>query len=160
MHLHTLTLCVLLLQEVDSWSSIDDVDITVDFSFLETPSKAPSSSSPSDESFVSKAKDALKTLLSLEMGTLQRTQRSTLLSSLTTLEQHSKSAAVTTLKNEISESFIRLDEFSATHLTASNHLRLYLQEKDSFSAKQLKLKEIKERESNGQSSFSSDYLED
>ena len=69
-HLYTLTLYILLLQEVDSWSSIDDVDITVDFSFLETPSKAPSSSSPSDESSVSKAKDALKTLLSLEMGTL------------------------------------------------------------------------------------------
>ena len=80
------------------------------------------------------------------MGTLQRTQRSTLLSSLTTLVQYSKSAAITTLKNEISESFTCLDEFNAAHLTASNHLRLYLQERDSFSARQLKLKEIKEKE--------------
>ena len=153
MHLHPLTLYVLLLQEVDFWYSIDDVDIAVDLSFLETPSKAPSSSSPSDESSFSKAKDALKTLLSLEMGTLQRTQRSTLISSLTTLEQHSKLAAITTLKNEISESFTYLDEFSAAHLMASNHLRLFLQEKDSFSAKQLKLKEIKEREVTGKAAF-------
>ena len=70
MHLHTLTLAYYLFQEVDSWSFINDVDIAVDFNVLETPSKAPFSSSPSDESSISKAKDALKTLLSLEMGTL------------------------------------------------------------------------------------------
>ena len=62
--------CLLLLQEVNSWSSIDDVNIVVDFSFLETPSKGPSSSSSSYESSINKAKNALKTLLSLEMGTL------------------------------------------------------------------------------------------
>ena len=58
------------MQVADTWSSIDDVDIDVDFSFLKTPSKAPFSSISSEESSVSKVEDALKTILSLEMGTL------------------------------------------------------------------------------------------
>ena len=118
----------------------------MDFSFLETPSKAPYSSTSSNESFVSKAKDALKILLSLEMGTLQRTLRSTFLSSFATLEQYSKLASITVLKNEITRSFLYLDKFSVAHLITFNHLRLFLQEKDSFSVKQLMLKEIKEKE--------------
>ena len=58
-----------------------------------------------------------------------------------------------TAKGQISESFTCLDEFSTAHLTASNHLHLFLLEKDSFSAKQLKLKEIKEREVTGKAAF-------
>ena len=46
-----------------------------------------------------------------------------------------------------------MDEFSAAYLTASNHLQLFFQKKDSFSARQLKLKEIKEKEKARKAAF-------
>ena len=77
------------------------------------------------QSQVDKAKESLRSFLSLEITGLREIQRSTLLSDLRILEQNTKSKAISTLRDQVIWSFTHLDDFSAAQLDASKHLSLF-----------------------------------
>ena len=105
------------------------------------------------QSQVDKAKESLRSFLSLEVTGLKEIQRSTLLSDLRILEQHTKSIAISTLRDQVIWSFTYLDNSSTAQLDASKHLSLFYQQKEDFLAEQAKVKQMKIVEKEAKASF-------
>ena len=114
------------MQKNKTWCPLEDDDLALDLSFFNIPQVVVTSPLP-DQSQVDKAKESLRSFLSLEITGLKEIQRSTLLSDLRILEQNTKSIAISTLRDQVIWSFTHLDDFSAAQLDASKHLSLFHQ---------------------------------
>ena len=140
------------MQKNKTWCPLEDDDLALDLSFLNIPQVAVTSPLPA-QSQVDKAKESLRSFLSLEIIGLKEIQRSTLLNNLRILEQNTKSIAISTLRDQVIWSFTHLDDSSAAQLDASKHLSLLHQQKEDFLVKQAKVKQMKIVEKEAKASF-------
>ena len=89
----------------------------------------------------------------MEITGLKEIQRSTLLNDLKSLEQDTKSTAISNLRNQTIWGFTHLDDSSAAQLDASKHLNLFHQQKEDFLFQQNKVQQMKIAEREAKASF-------
>ena len=107
-----------------TWCSFGDDDSTLDLSFLNILPVDVTSLIPAQD-HVDKAKESLKSFLSLEITRLREIQRFTLLNDLKILEQNTKLIAILNLRDQIIWGFTHLDDSSVAQLDAFKYLSLF-----------------------------------
>ena len=88
------------MQKNKTWCPLKNDDLALDLSFLNIPKVVVTSPLPT-QSQVDKAKESLRSFLSLEITRMKEIQRSILLSDLRILEKNTKSIAISTLRDQV-----------------------------------------------------------